>query len=129
MRYVASKNGFPNKVAHTIACGNITKILPGNRIHFQSFEDAKAYGCVFCKSCSRIYRQLKREDIRNYSEKHDLEYKYNLKDDSIDIKSVYDQWKLAVEEKYKIMLYHKDTYTRRNIKERLRDRTLLLVFV
>ena len=120
MCYICKK-GTKGKVHH-ISCYHVDSIPNEERIRFHSFQEAQLSGREFCKCCSKMYRAMITEKgwLDAFCSENRLRYSYNCSDNSLEIKSRFDQWKLIVKgHSGTVYLYHRSIFGFRKDRKNL----------
>lgn len=120
MIYISGKKS--DRKVHRIGCFHLDRISNENRRRFQSYQEIQTSGHQFCKCCSLIYREMRREknQMNGFCRDNRLSYSYNESDDTVEVRSRFDRWKItAIGYDEKFYLYHKSVLGFRNDKSPL----------
>lgn len=99
------------KIIHSIECFHVRKTEIDNIGWFESLPEAYEQGYRLCKHCSPLIKYYKREDdeIVDFCRKNGLSVYLGNK--CISICSIRSKWKIALDKKNRIVLYHKNDFT------------------
>lgn len=108
--YYYSKNSR-KKIIHVTGCFHICSTEPDTIGWFESPHEAYEQGYRLCKHCSPLIEYYKREDneIIDFCRKKGL--CFHLENNFISINSIGSKWKIALDKKNRIVLYHKNDFT------------------
>ncbi|MBQ2730141.1 MAG: hypothetical protein IJF69_05150 [Clostridia bacterium] len=108
--YYYCKNSS-KKIIHSIDCFHVQHTEIDNIGWFETLTEAYEQGYRLCNNCSPLVKHYKREDneITEFCRKNGLAVHFGNK--CISICSPRSQWKIALDKKNKIVLYHKNDFT------------------
>lgn len=99
------------KVVHTIECFHIQQSCIDDIGWFESLPEAYEKGYRLCKHCNPLfgYYRNESENIIEYCRKNGMSV--HLGNKNISVRSIRSQWKIALDKKNRIILYHKNDFT------------------
>lgn len=99
------------KIIHSIECFHVRKTEIDNIGWFESLSEACEHGYRLCKHCNPLVKCYKREDneIIDFCRKNGLSVRLESK--YIYICSIKSKWKIALDKKNRLVLYHKNDFT------------------
>lgn len=99
------------KIIHSIECFHVRKTEIDNIGWFESLSEAYEQGYRLCKHCNPLVKCYKREDneIIDFCRKNGLSVRLESK--YIYICSIKSKWKIALDKKNRLVLYHKNDFT------------------
>ncbi len=108
--YYYCKNS-KKKIIHSFECFHVNNTEIDNIGCFDSLTEAYERGYRLCKHCSPLIKHYKREDneIVDFCRKNGLSV--HLGNQCISIVSIGSKWKIALDKKNRIVLYHKNDFT------------------
>ncbi len=107
--YYYSKKG-ENKILHTIECFHIHYTDISDIGWFETLSEAYRQGYRLCKHCNPLFKHYKKEihGIIEYCRKNGLSV--HLENKNIFIRSIRSRWKITLDQKNRIVLYHKNDF-------------------
>lgn len=98
------------KIIHSIECFHVHHTEIDNIGWFESLPEAYEQGYRLCKHCNPLIKHYKREDdaIVDFCRKNGLSV--HLGNKCIFISSIRSKWKIALDKKNRIVLYHKNDF-------------------
>lgn len=108
MYYYSKKSN--SKVIHTAECFHTHNTIIDAIGQFESLPDAYSNGYRLCKHCNPLFKHYKKEsnEIIEYCRKNGLSVW--LQNKCISICSIRSEWKIALDKKNRIVLYHKNDF-------------------
>ena len=99
------------KIIHSMKCFHVQHTEPDSIRWFETLTEAYEQGYRLCKHCSPLVKHYKREDdeITEFCRKNGLAV--CLSNKCISICSTRSRWKIALDKKNKIVLYHKNHFS------------------
>lgn len=109
MGFVVYSTRSKDKIVHLPHCGVIRRIDKKNRRSFESLETARKHGYRMCCCCSTFARKYRAEqnEIELFCKENQL--MFAVKNNNAHIISRHDCWRIIVDDKQKLALYHKNT--------------------
>lgn len=107
--YYYCKNS-EKKIIHTINCFHIQNTDIENTGWFESLSEAYEYGYRLCKHCNPLFKYYKKEQksVLDFCRKNGMSI--HLSNRSISVTSIKSKWKIVLDKKNKIVLYHKNDF-------------------
>ena len=108
MYYYCKKSS--RKIIHKVECAYISSIDINDIGWFESLTEAYEHGYRLCKHCSPLFKHYKneRDKILEYCQNRGLSVW--LGDKGISIHSLKSRWKIALDDKDHMILYHKNDF-------------------
>lgn len=108
MYYYSKKSR--KKIIHTIECFHINDPDINDIGWFETLPEAYEQGYRLCKHCNPLFKQYKKEleQINDFCRENGLSV--HLSNRSISIYSIKSKWKIALDKKNRMVLYHKNDF-------------------
>lgn len=108
MYYYCKKS--KKRIIHLQECFHTLKLDDENWGSFETLAEAYEQGYRLCKHCNLLAKQYRKEHkgIINFCQRKGLRVSFGYR--NIAVASVHSKWLIAIDEKSKFILYHKNTF-------------------
>ena len=109
--YIASRNSKDNMV-HSTGCGYAGRILPRNKVYYDTAETAYTKGKCACRYCAAVMQYVNKEMdlLKEMCGDYGYELLFDAATGTIDVVTPDSEWKIAVAgASRKLVLFHKNT--------------------